>query len=347
MIKKHFFTIAIIAIVLGLCSCSSGSSTEISDEVLEQPEDVVTHSVAVFSSDDAINPKLIEDGFTDVLKEYYDDRITILDDNTQNADVIFCIGEKALANALHVTSETPIVFSEVMDASKVLGESYESPEEKITGINVTGLEATPDIASQLSVIMEITKNLNQVGLFYSPEDAVAKAQNKIMETYLDEAGIAWKEYILPSDKYKKALSKATPKKKKSKLPKPKKIIKMACSECSALYIPSHSSVSDYSKAISNTAVRSKTTTFGGDMISAKHTLASLHVSESSVGFACAKIVVDILTNGRDVSTTEIGNISSLSSKKVYNKDIAKLYGIDFPKSFTEVHSPDINSDNPL
>lgn len=50
------------------------------------------------------------------------------------------------------------------------------------------IEADPDMAA--------------VGILYSPEDADSVYQNRLLENYLNQAGIQWREYILPTEAFK-------------------------------------------------------------------------------------------------------------------------------------------------
>ena len=47
-------------------------------------------------------------------------------------------------------------------------------------------------------MIEATKDLQTVGILFSPEDTDAIYQNEIFEAYLDQAGIPWKEYLIPA-----------------------------------------------------------------------------------------------------------------------------------------------------
>ena len=51
-------------------------------------------------------------------------------------------------------------------------------------------------------MIEATKDLQAVGLLYSPDDPLSIRINRDIEHYMDEAGIPWKEYILPSADYR-------------------------------------------------------------------------------------------------------------------------------------------------
>ena len=83
-----------------------------------------------------------------------------------------------------------------MDFQTVLGIGGSDWDGK-TGMNVTGISSLPDMEAVLSLLIEATPDLSTVGLLYTEGDTNALLQNHLLEAYMDEAGIAWKEYALP------------------------------------------------------------------------------------------------------------------------------------------------------
>ena len=71
---------------------------------------------------------------------------------------------------------------------------------------MTGISSKPNLEEQLSLLIEATPDLKSVGLLYNPEDTDGIYQNVLLEKYLDQAGIPWKEYAIPSDDIEAGLS---------------------------------------------------------------------------------------------------------------------------------------------
>lgn len=71
---------------------------------------------------------------------------------------------------------------------------------------MTGISSKPNLEEQLSLLIEATPDLQSVGLLYNPEDTDGIYQNVLLEKYLDQAGIPWKEYALPSDDIDSSIS---------------------------------------------------------------------------------------------------------------------------------------------
>ena len=114
--------------------------------------------------------------------------------------LIFTVGEDSLTAAAQTITDLPVVASNVMDFERILhiitpqGEDWDGT----TGRNITGVSNLTSIPQQTSMLIETTKDLRAVGILYCTEDQNAVFQNEMLETYLDEAGIPWKEYAIPS-----------------------------------------------------------------------------------------------------------------------------------------------------
>ena len=123
-------------------------------------------------------------------------------------NLIFANGKKSLSSAATATEEIPIVGAAVMDYQNALhlATASDTSWNKKTGTNVTGISSKPNLEEQLSLLIEATPDLKSVGLLYNPEDTDGIYQNVLLEKYLDQAGIPWKEYAIPSDDIEAGLS---------------------------------------------------------------------------------------------------------------------------------------------
>ncbi len=116
---------------------------------------------------------------------------------TKQMDLIFANGKAALSAASIATSETPIVSAGVIDFKSTL-HILDNKWKRYTGRNITGISGSPSVANQLSLLIEASGDLSAVGILYSPEDTDSIYQNEILEKYLNQAGIPWKEYEIAS-----------------------------------------------------------------------------------------------------------------------------------------------------
>lgn len=186
------------SIVVLTCGACGQKKSVVYDPL--QEEDATVYNICLTQDEDNNYYNGIAQGFQDALSDLFGDDHTIISDSLQNdTQLIFAIGPNSVTSAVDSTQETPIVAAGVMDYQHLLhltagiGDKW----NKKTGTNVTGVSSQPDLAAQLSLVIESTPELKSVGLLYTPDDSDALYQLDIMEKYLNQAGIPWKEYALP------------------------------------------------------------------------------------------------------------------------------------------------------
>ena len=114
------------------------------------------------------------------------------------------------------------------------------------------------------------------------------------------------------------------------------LIQEACDECSAIYIPFGSMLTDQMDTIGSIATDSKVTIVAGDTTIGENALVTLFSDPYSLGYAAGKKAVRVF-NGDDIQTIKVGNGSSDDSVKLYNGEIAQEFDKEFPKSFSELN----------
>lgn len=213
--NKRFLCLGMI-VILALSLSACGNKKSVSYDPLPEDNDTV-YSIHICQDEDNAYYNAITLGFSDALTDLFGEshvRLTsavatsespvdsiiaeYLSDDTQ---MLFANGTKSLSAAAEATETTPVVGAGVMDFQSTLhlmGYSNDDWNQK-TGTNVTGVSSLPDMDAMLSLLIESTPDLRSVGILYPLDDPAALYQNKILETYLDQAGIPWKEYPLPSE----------------------------------------------------------------------------------------------------------------------------------------------------
>ena len=230
--KRFVASILIIMLFVSGCGEQSNTTHESKNE-----ESASSYEITICQGGNEKDAAILEQGFMDAISDFFpQDHIAftrIRIKNTDNgkkkidkaisagAQLLFTEGNAGLAAAAVSTSEIPIISTGVYDYARVLGRQLADEEERLIGRNITGVSAMPPMSSRLSLLIEATKHLKTVGIFYSPDEADAIFQNRQLETYLDQAGIPWKEYILPSKEYRKQLQK---KKRQDDEPEPSDIV---------------------------------------------------------------------------------------------------------------------------
>ena len=454
--KKRILSLILASVMcLSITACGKPADSEpVNENTEESTEDSLHYNItALLSEDNTYNQNLLA-GFKDCLTDYLGaENVTITtsipsEDKTIDAlsakavksstDMIFTAGKPALESATDSTETIPIVATGIMDFKGTLriaslnGKSW----DKTTGKNVTGISSKPSIVDQVSLMIEATDDLQTVGILFSPEDTDAIYQNEIFEAYLDQAGIPWKEYLIPatdtslekSDEAQQNSTALTPSKivaysakegmdnnvlplgedtilglnstsstrvalvsnfwtngkvvakkaeeeteedsedgKKDKSSEKKtdkktedsekdksadsdeskedlndieaeatieERITEACNECSAIYVPFGSMLTDQMDVIGKIAEDSDVVVVAGDTTIGENALVTLYYDPYALGYAAGKKAVRVF-NGDDITTMKIGGGDAEDSVKLYNGNIAETFGKEFPKSFKE------------
>lgn len=204
-----------LALVCAFSFAACGSDDSASYEPLPE-EDTRTYDIRVCQDDNSDTSDAITQGFTDALIDLFGQEHIHLDVRVPDAEnsaadicrayaadgaqLIFANGESSLTAASEAIADLPIVAANVMDFERILHIITPQGEEwdETTGRNITGVSSLTSIPDQTSMLIETTQDLRAVGILYCTEDQDAVFQNELLETYLDEAGIPWKEYAIPS-----------------------------------------------------------------------------------------------------------------------------------------------------
>ncbi len=452
--KKRLISILLATTsALTLIGCGQSSKKDaVSEKTEESSEDSYVYNISALLSEDNDYDKILLQGFSDALsdklgEEHFKIKTTTVSEDKSSDDIaskaasgsydmIFTTGKQTLASVVAATDSVPIIATDIVDFKGTLriaslnGKSW----DKTTGMNVTGVSSKPSIVDQVSLMIEATDDLQTVGILFSPEDTDSIYQNEIFEAYLDQAGIPWKEYIVPasntasvipehqnstaltpskfvafsakegmnndveplgdgtnlglnapsstrvatvsdfwktgktipvketadedkseddkkdSDKDSKKESDKDSKKDTEQDSDSKKTeniqdvadstiderIQEACSECSAIYIPFGSMLTDQMETIGSVCKDSGVVLVAGDTTIGANSLVTLFTDPYIIGYSAGKKAVRVF-NGEDISTIKISSIDGDDSVKLYNGDVAKAFNKEFPKSFKEYH----------
>lgn len=220
--KRRFLPIfnaaLVTALVLGGCGKSTG---------YKQPEDDddTVYNVGIISE---TGNTYLEQGFRDALDDTFGEKhVNVISKSVSDGDypdavgdlldeqtpVILTESESALSSAYSMVKDdenTSLVSVNVQDILRATGvEEKEDSSDRKTGINVTGISSNPYVSDQLSELIEATPNLRSVGIMYSPDDTDTVKVDRTLEAFLTQAGIEYREYILPSKLYKSLMTEST------------------------------------------------------------------------------------------------------------------------------------------
>ena len=347
-LRRIIISICALSLLFSLGACSNNESTKnTTNTTSTNNKPAVNIGVCVGDNGEYYNQIL--QGFNAGITDYFTENNVVL--NVQTADetnttdaicsgfiganvpLIFTLGENSLMSAHNQTTTIPIVATGVMDYERVLNiprkqpesnteNSKESPEwDGLTGMNITGISSAPIISDVLSLMIEATPDITSVGILFNPNDPDSIYQNHLLEKYLNQAGIQWREYeFLAPD-----ISSA----------KAREIATTACQESSALFIPAESSVNQYQDTIKKVALDYSIPTVGGDEYIGDRTLVSMYNDPFDMGYEAAKIAYDILLNNKKPDSIAIMQCNDTAEQKLYDREISEKLDRHFPKSFSE------------
>ncbi len=338
--KISIIILCVITSAILLCSCSNKSDNNTAPEQKKQ-----TYTFAIIQPQQNDYYNYLTQGISDGLTDYFTNaninlNIKVLDENsdleqvsselvTNGSQLIFTEDEATLLSVASKTNATPIVASNIVDYENVLGiNTSETEWDRSTGRNITGSSSLPHMQDMVSLIIEATPELESVGILTNPADRVGIYQNQIIEKYLTEAGISWKEYELKTSEELKATKKDYN----------RNMLQTACDECSVLYLSSNSILTDQAPLINSVSTKNNVPTVGGDQTIGKNTLVSMFYDPHETGYNLASIAYKIIKNETKPEKISIKYHGSLDGQKLYEGSIASKLNRSFPKSFKEINS---------
>lgn len=271
-------------------------------------------------------------GFIDVLKEEYGDNVVIDEQNAQGDsatcttiingfvsneyDLILANATPALQSAMNATQDIPILGTSVTDYGTALAmDNFDA--SKGTGINISGTSDLAPLDQQEDMILELVPEVKNVSILYCSAEANSQYQAAQIEKYLEEDGIAYKEFTFSDSNDLQS------------------VVQSAVAECDAMYIPTDNTAASNMTVINNIVQPAGIPIICGEENMMKSgALATLSISYEDLGRATGKQAIEILSNGADVSTMPIAYAEATT--KEYNKAYADAIGITIPDDYTAV-----------
>ncbi|SDZ87145.1 putative ABC transport system substrate-binding protein [Oribacterium sp. KHPX15] len=271
-------------------------------------------------------------GFIDVLKEEYGDNVFIDEQNAQGDsatcttiingfvsneyDLILANATPALQSAMNATQDIPILGTSVTDYGTALAmDNFDA--SKGTGINISGTSDLAPLDQQEDMILELVPDVKNVSILYCSAEANSQYQASQIEKYLEEDGIAYKEFTFSDSNDLQS------------------VVQSAVADCDAMYIPTDNTAASNMTVINNIVQPAGIPIICGEENMMKSgALATLSISYEDLGRATGKQAIEILSNGADVSTMPIAYAEATT--KEYNKAYADAIGITIPDSYTAV-----------
>ena len=232
---------------------------------------------------------------------------------TNKVDLIFANATPALQAAAASTADIPIVGTSITDYASAL-EMDAAEWTGTTGKNITGTSDLAPLDQQAAMIHELFPEVKQVGLLYCSAEANSVYQIENIGAELDKLNIAHKAYAAADSNEIQS------------------VVTSAIGECDVLYIPTDNTMAANTEIINNIAQPAGIPIVTGEEGMCRGCgVATLSISYYDLGYAAGEIAADILLNGTDPGTIEIGFAKNIT--KEYNEEIAKALNVTIPDDY--------------
>lgn len=318
--KKTLAIILCLVMVLSMVGCGGSSAPAKKDTFVVGICQLVQHEAL-----DAATK-----GFKDAIIAELGDKVTFNEQNasgdsatcaticnqfvSEKVDLIMANATPALQAAAASTDSIPILGTSVTDYATALDISNWTGA---TGKNISGTSDLAPLDGQAAMFSELLPDAQNIGILFCSAEANSKYQADKVEALLKDAGFNVKLFTF-ADSNDIA-----------------NVVSAACSECDALYIPTDNTAAAATETISNVALPAeKPIICGEEGLCAGCGIATLSISYYDLGFATGKMAVEILKNGKDVSTMEVQFAPNFTKK--FNADICSALGITVPADYVAI-----------
>lgn len=236
---------------------------------------------------------------------------------SNGVDLIMANATDALSAARTATNTIPIVGTSVTSYGVAL--DLEDTTAKTTGINVTGTADLAPLDQQAAMIKEWFPDAKQVGILYCSAEKNSKYQATVIEGYLKEMGLSYKEYTC-ADSNEIA-----------------SVTKVACDESDVIYIPTDNTIASSAETVNNIAEPAKVPIIAGEEgICEGCGVATLSISYYDIGYQAGEMAYEILVNGADPATMEIQTVPAEKLSKKYDAERCKALGLAAPEGYVAI-----------
>ena len=268
---------------------------------------------------DALTEKLGEDGVSFNFQNAAGDPNTCTTIVNQfvssDVDLIFANATPALQAAVSATDQIPIVGTSITSYEVAL----EEPDwaNRVTGRNVTGTADLAPLAEQAAMFKELLPDAKTIGLLYCSGEANSQYQVDVVADELTKLGYTPVKYAFADSNDVAAVTTS------------------ACAASDALYIPTDNTVASNAEIVNNIAIPANIPVIAGEEGICKGCgIATLSISYYDIGHVAGDMAYDILVNGADPSTMEIGYADSLTKEYVPSR--MEQFGITPPEGYVAI-----------
>ncbi len=238
--------------------------------------------------------------------------VTIANDFvTKKVDLIMANGTAALQSAANATVKIPILGTSITEYGVAL--EIENFSGTVGG-NISGTSDLAPLDEQAQMVIDLVPSAKTVGLLYCSAEPNSAYQVKVVREYLEGKGLKVEDFSFSASSDVAQVAAA------------------AAAKCDALYIPTDNTAASCTETINNAVLPTKTPIIAGEAgICGGCGIATLSIDYYNLGKKTGEMAVEILKDGKDISTMPIAY--DKTPVKKYNPTICTELGIAPPAGY--------------
>lgn len=323
--SKRVFAAVLAVLMLAMCFVGCGEAPANSD-ANKNADGKYTIGICQLVTHDALDAAT--NGFKEaVIEGLGEENVTFIEQNaagdnntcttivndfvSKDVDLIMANATGALQAAYNSTETIPVLGTSITEYGVALGlENFNGT----VGGNVSGTSDLAPLDEQAQMIIDLVPTAKTVGLLYCSAEPNSKYQVEVVSKYLTDKGLTVKEFAFSTSADVAQVAEA------------------AASASDAIYIPTDNTAASCAETINTVVLPTKTPIIAGEAGICKGCgIATLSISYEQLGRKTGEMAVEILKDGKDISTMPIAYDDAPVKK--YNKTICDELGITPPEGY--------------
>lgn len=323
--SKRVFAAVLAVLMLAMCFVGCGEAPANSD-ANKNADGKYTIGICQLVTHDALDAAT--NGFKEaVIEGLGEENVTFIEQNaagdnntcttivndfvSKDVDLIMANATGALQAAYNSTETIPVLGTSITEYGVALGlENFNGT----VGGNVSGTSDLAPLDEQAQMIIDLVPTAKTVGLLYCSAEPNSKYQVEVVSKYLTDKGLTVKEFAFSTSADVAQVAEA------------------AASASDAIYIPTDNTAASCAETINTVVLPTKTPIIAGEAGICKGCgVATLSISYEQLGRKTGEMAVEILKDGKDISTMPIAYDDAPVKK--YNKTICDELGITPPEGY--------------
>lgn len=323
--SKRVFAAVLAVLMLAMCFVGCGEAPANSD-ANKNADGKYTIGICQLVTHDALDAAT--NGFKEaVIEGLGEENVTFIEQNaagdnntcttivndfvSKDVDLIMANATGALQAAYNSTETIPVLGTSITEYGVALGlDNFNGT----VGGNVSGTSDLAPLDEQAQMIIDLVPTAKTVGLLYCSAEPNSKYQVEVVSKYLTDKGLTVKEFAFSTSADVAQVAEA------------------AASASDAIYIPTDNTAASCAETINTVVLPTKTPIIAGEAGICKGCgIATLSISYEQLGRKTGEMAVEILKDGKDISTMAIAYDDAPVKK--YNKTICDELGITPPEGY--------------